>query len=73
MTAAIAHPLTGREAATICADLARQDIPVLAAADIYGVVHIWPGRPTTVREEIAVLRPFILATDAPKAWHGVKA
>jgi hypothetical protein len=72
-TPAIKHRLTGPEAATICRDLAQLDIPVLATADVFGTVHLWPGRVVTTLEEITALRPFLLTTDAPIAWHKAAA
>lgn len=69
---AVVHALEDAELAAICADLAELGLPVGAAQDVDHVVHIYPHRDFTVLEEITALRPFVLATDAPKQWHGAK-
>lgn len=67
------HALSGAEAATICRQLERRDIPVLVAVDEAQVVHLYPQRPVDTREEVAVLGAFLAVTDARLAWHGAVA
>lgn len=64
-----AHALSGSEAATICRDLERQHIPVLADVDEADVVHLWPQRAVSTLEEVTTLAAFIGRTDSPVRWH----
>lgn len=69
MTAAVLHPLSGREAAAITARLAKEGIRVLAAADIDEVVHLYPEGHPTISEYVHARRAFMRETDAPIEWH----
>lgn len=60
----VARPIRQAEATRLAAAL-----PVTAAVNYDGTVHLWANRPTTTAEEVRALGAFIGRTDAPVSWH----
>jgi hypothetical protein len=64
----VRRPLTVDDAIEVLDELAGQQLPVVLAAD-QAVVHLFPQRDMTTREEVRVLRCCSAHTDARLVWH----
>jgi hypothetical protein len=64
-----ARELTDAEIHDFAKAFARDGIRIEPVLDIFGVLHLWALEPTTIAQEVAVLRAVAAVTDSRLAWH----
>lgn len=70
LTARTVHVIRRRIDQATATQLATdKHLPVTAAVAYDGTVDLWPTRPVSTVDEVAALRAFVAATDAPLRWH----